>query len=280
MFCSITFFAPPDSAFPKPPHHELKHLTFVDDITESDFDPAELPLVDLLREVDSLDAMDDDDDEKKERRRKIIKYIVGAVLSYHVLPQPLNAAALSQNTTYATNLTLPEGSLDGQALRLRISSAPFSPVLNVNLFSKIVGSEVLTGNGVIHVVSFPILPPPAVFTGQFNAPSFFSISVRQLATHSIHKTHTFWHRHRPFSVLVLRMKSTTFTCLPRMGRRDILSVPGRSLSSLRQTGLSRACPLACASSSSLRSATELSRSCFSTTLCLRMLSTRVSSVFM
>lgn len=143
-------------------------------------DPRET-LGNLIDEFDNiLAAAYYSEDDKEDKRRKIIQRIVGAILSYHVLPTAHDVVELASNTTHATNLTLQDGSLDGNSLRLRIGSTFGRSGLSVNLFSKITGPEVFTSNGVIHLIDTPLLPPPAIFTGQFNAPSIFSVAVSRL----------------------------------------------------------------------------------------------------
>jgi hypothetical protein len=239
-------------------------------------DPSESLLADMLDEVDSLDAWDEDDD-KKERRRKIIKLIVGAVLSYHVIPQPFDAISLGQNSTHATNLTLPEGSLDGEPLRVRVGRAPFSPALSINLFSRVVGPEILTSNGIIHVISLPLLPPPAVFTGQFGVPSVFSIAVSSSpCIPCVFRADKIPIRRLLCSVWV-SLTSWTITTfrLATMRTRARWLVPTQSPSLRHRTVLSNVSRSDSGSSCSRRSVTGLSRSCCSITSCHRMRSTLV-----
>jgi hypothetical protein len=237
-------------------------------------DPAESFMTDMLHEANSLDALDEDED--KERRRKIIKYIVSAVLSYHVIPQPFDVLALAKNSTHGTNLTLPDGSLDGKPLRVRVGRAPFSPALTINLFSRVEGPEIVTSNGIIHAISLPLLPPPAIFTGQFNLPSVFSIAVS--LPDSSERPHQCLYVYRPrrCSVLVLPMRSTSPTVhLTMMTTRVGPWALVQSRSLLRQTTHSSACQPGFASSYSRRSATEPSRSSSSTTSYHRTPFTRV-----
>lgn len=94
-----------------------------------------------LSQVFSPDQIDEDDDKKK----AFFKKIIAAVLAYHTVPAFLPGPKLFANTTYATNLTLPDGSLGGEALRLKVDGHfPFPAA--VNLFSKIV-RPVFTANG-------------------------------------------------------------------------------------------------------------------------------------
>ena len=100
--------------------------------------------------VDSqlLDSSDDDD-EDKERKHRIIKKILTAVLKYHILPDELAAKELAKNTTFATALTLGDGSFNSEPLRLRVEQPPrlFKPTLSLNFYSKVVFADVKTKNG-------------------------------------------------------------------------------------------------------------------------------------
>jgi uncharacterized surface protein with fasciclin (FAS1) repeats len=185
---SITLFALPNSAFPKPPRRRRPHHpSGAEDIEDVFADPSDaedpaaanmdhfLAAVDYFENVSSING---DEDEKRARWRALLKRVVRAVISYHVLPHPHTAQSLAVNTTHATNLTLPEGSLAGDPLRIRVGAARLGPhpPLAVNFFSKL-GAEVHAANGIGHVISFPLLPPQAVFSGLFNFPSGFSIAV-------------------------------------------------------------------------------------------------------
>lgn len=86
----------------------------------------------------------------KEHRREIFKKIVTAVLSYYIIPSSLPISELSRNNTWATRLSLNDGSLDGEALRLRIAPSPGRLIpltLSVNVFSNIIKPNTFTSNG-------------------------------------------------------------------------------------------------------------------------------------
>jgi uncharacterized surface protein with fasciclin (FAS1) repeats len=172
---SITFFALPDSAFPK--HGEKKggchHL---EDPAKALPGSGEELLLTLSESLDELDGDDDgdDDDERKKRWRKIIRKIIGAVITYHVLPQEVDWPGLLVNSTYATNLTLHDGSLDGEPLRIHVGQKLVPPAIVINYLSYVRGPQNLTSNGVIHAVNFPLFPPPSIFPGLFAFPEGFS----------------------------------------------------------------------------------------------------------
>ncbi|KAJ3478455.1 hypothetical protein NLI96_g9737 [Meripilus lineatus] len=184
---SVTFFAVPDWALrppkrpehdhppppgppPGPPGHEE------DDDEESIIsnilaNPDEIERFTMLESL-MLEQSEGDDDHKK----KVIKKIIRAVLSYHILPTALPAAELGKNLTHPTSLKLKDGSLDGQALRIRVAVTPkpFRPVITVNMFAKVVLPDIKAKNGFIHVVNHPIGPPPSAFQILFMVSEVFS----------------------------------------------------------------------------------------------------------
>lgn len=156
---SITFFAPPNSAFPKPRNgHNFTWETLSDGEKELSFDfgldadPAGASFLKLLSMAEGVERGlgTTTDDKEKERRRRFIKHIVGAIVAYHVIPIPLSQGALLDNTTYATNLTIGHGWLDGEPLRVRVAREYFAPTTTVNLFSKILGPPLSATNGESH----------------------------------------------------------------------------------------------------------------------------------
>ncbi|KZP29961.1 FAS1 domain-containing protein [Athelia psychrophila] len=180
---SVTLFALPDSALQFPKHkkggHRHRHgllsaLSAEDPAALLDASQS-LDLADVAAELDAIEsASDDDDDEKKERRRKIIKLIVRAILEYHILPQATDLGALLANTTHATNLTIPDGALDEEALRIRVGATLVPPAVRVNFYSTVVQPNVVAKNGVIHVLDRPLLPPPSIFQTLFLVPKHFA----------------------------------------------------------------------------------------------------------
>jgi uncharacterized surface protein with fasciclin (FAS1) repeats len=168
----ITFFAPSNQAL-RPPHHRKIHHGHISSLALSH--PAAVlsetyDLSEILSEIEELQV---DDDPDKERRKKIIKILVRAILAYHVLPQGLDASQLTRNTTYATNLTIPDGALDKEALRIRVTTSKVFPAIKINLLATVVKSDIGAANGIIHVVNHPLLPPPSIFQELFLIPEFF-----------------------------------------------------------------------------------------------------------
>lgn len=106
-------------------------------------------LDDLLSAADVLEAdySAADDDKHGDRKKKVIKKIVSAVLSYHVVPHPLPLSAILDNTTYATNLTIGHGFLDGEASRIRVANRFLGFGITVNIFSRVIGFPVAATNG-------------------------------------------------------------------------------------------------------------------------------------
>jgi hypothetical protein len=110
----------------------------------------------MVDAFDSTSSVDEDDDRKK-RLHRIIKRIVRAVVAYHVIPKPLSPPELAVNTTYATNLTIGHGFLDGEPLRVRVQPKVFPPgVFNVNILARTIGPELSTANGRFSLIAFPV----------------------------------------------------------------------------------------------------------------------------
>ncbi|EKM55776.1 uncharacterized protein PHACADRAFT_256644 [Phanerochaete carnosa HHB-10118-sp] len=187
---SLTFFAIPDRALKQPKHRHGKHKhqknTEFDEIgVEAFFSGAitaeaadELELFAALEGFvnDQLLEIDEDDDEDKERKKKVIKKIITAVLKYHILPGEFVAHDLAKNLTHPTALTLSDGSFHGEPLRLRVEQPPrlVKPTLTLNFYSKVVYADVKTKNGLVHVLTHPLFPPPSTFTTLFAFSDVFS----------------------------------------------------------------------------------------------------------
>ncbi|KAI9056677.1 hypothetical protein FKP32DRAFT_1607820 [Trametes sanguinea] len=166
----LTFFALPNWYFPHPPHH---HHPKKDAQTCGDSDDDVLGILSAAEGIVDL-GNDKSDKDKKE----IIKAILKAVFTYETLRVAYNSSQLASNVTYPTALTLPDGSLDGEPLRVRIGTHPtlfpnFQGV-NVNVISHIIQPNVKTANGFIHVVNKPVIPPPSIFQLGFFFPEGFS----------------------------------------------------------------------------------------------------------
>ncbi|KAF8810710.1 FAS1 domain-containing protein [Phlegmacium glaucopus] len=173
---NLSFFAPPDSALP---HHKddlaPNGLPPVFETYETSYLPGPTDLAEALRMLDNLEksksATNGPDDEK---RKKILKVILGAILEYHIIPTAAyDIITLGHNSTYPTNLVVP-GVLDSQPQRLRVEQTIIPPRTSINLYAKIIKPNVKASNGIIHVVDYPLLPPPSIFQGLYMAPHFFS----------------------------------------------------------------------------------------------------------
>ncbi|KAF9228607.1 FAS1 domain-containing protein [Gyrodon lividus] len=169
---SVTFFAVPNSALP----HPRKPRDGDDDnlIPPRGGDPRDIAheLGGLVLQAEELDSESDSRD--KEKRKETIGRIVRGILAYHILPEKYEAADLVQNSTYATNLTLKDGSMDYQPLRLSVSRASVPPRLRINTFVEVTKKDIEAKNGVIHQINHPLLPPPSVFQETFLVPEVFS----------------------------------------------------------------------------------------------------------
>jgi uncharacterized surface protein with fasciclin (FAS1) repeats len=175
---SLTFFAVPDWVIERHEHHHHHHdfaskkPSFAD--VPTDFQNKDLydftDLTQVIVSVENLERAEDSDD--KEERKKFLRRLVRAILLYHVLPDELDSYELRKNITFATQLALPDGSLDGKPMRIRTSHGFHD--LNVNFFSKVISEDHKTSNGIIHTIDHPLLPPPTIFQELFITPHFFS----------------------------------------------------------------------------------------------------------
>ncbi|KAL5490114.1 hypothetical protein ACEPAI_4947 [Sanghuangporus weigelae] len=160
---NLTFFAVPNSAIPKrPPHRGHTHLSFLyqQSPTLGDIISAFEP---FIGDEGIYSGYADDDRVKK---------IITAVLSYHIIPQQLDLAALTKNTTYPTRLSHVFGALNDEAIRIRVSAG--LPFARVNFYSQVIKPDIGTSNGFIHVVNRPLAPPLAVFQSIFLLQQGFS----------------------------------------------------------------------------------------------------------
>ncbi|KAL5532950.1 hypothetical protein ACEPAF_4724 [Sanghuangporus sanghuang] len=160
---NLTFFAVPNSAIPKrPPHRGHTHLSFLTEQspTLGDIISAFEPFIG----DEGIYSGNADDDR--------VKKFITAVLSYHIIPQQLNLAALTKNTTYPTRLSHVFGALNDEAIRIRFSQG--LPFARVNFYSQVIKPDIGTSNGFIHVVNRPLAPPLAVFQTIFLLQQGFS----------------------------------------------------------------------------------------------------------
>ncbi|KAK7693118.1 hypothetical protein QCA50_002684 [Cerrena zonata] len=176
--CSVTFFAVPNKALEPPKHHGPPH----EDLEwNALYERASNPQSDLLQDIPLLESFVDvhqlDKDHSDDKKKEIFKKIATTLLSYHILPEYLTVDDLSKNTTFATSLTINDGSLDGHAQRIRVASFPKffqPPTVLINLLSKVIVPDVKAQNGIVHVVNSPVFPPASAFQSLFFIPDLFS----------------------------------------------------------------------------------------------------------
>lgn len=190
FYSRITFFAPNNKALHLPHHRKPRHGL----ISLALSDPAAIPsdiyssfdLSEIFSEIEEFEAslVDDENDPDKERRKKFIRILVRAILAYHILPQGLDAPQLARNTTYATNLTVPDGALDKEPLRIRVASSKLFPVIKINVLATVIKPDIGAKNGIIHVINHPLLPPPSIFQELFLFPPYFGGVVSLTIIHS------------------------------------------------------------------------------------------------
>lgn len=102
-------------------------------------------LGDLVRRAEELEEEPDSRD--KEKRKEALANIIQKIAAYHILPESYETADLIQNSTYATNLTLNDGSMDRKPLRLSILSTSIPPRLRINIFVKVTKRDIKAKNG-------------------------------------------------------------------------------------------------------------------------------------
>ncbi|PIL23718.1 hypothetical protein GSI_13468 [Ganoderma sinense ZZ0214-1] len=163
---SITFFALPDFGFPKPPHRPDSDEDFE---FEDPFQMREGSVGDMLATAEGyLNSVRKPDE-------GMIKAFLKYVLLYNILPENTPLQELGKNNSFATALKLPDGSLDGEPLRVRLqTNLGLDPRPSVNFISKVLVPDIPVKNGLIHVVNKPVLPPPSIFQIGFLLQNAFS----------------------------------------------------------------------------------------------------------
>jgi uncharacterized surface protein with fasciclin (FAS1) repeats len=179
----ITFFAVNNAGLTPPKHDDGDHDGDHDDVVPSlEFISQSLDEQPwLLEDNDNYFAgrggkdKDGDKDKDKKRRKRIFKKIAHAVLKYHILPQAHDAQSLAQNSTMATALKPHDGSADGLARRIHIEKQVVPPALTINFYSRVKSSSA-AGNGQLHELEHPLLPPGSIFDEMFVASKWLSTS--------------------------------------------------------------------------------------------------------
>lgn len=181
-FYSVTFFALPNSAFPKRPKGkkpEKRSESIMDMYNPLGWQMQSLATAEVLVEnVDNLmervaEMLPGEGDHRKDFEKGVT-----AILLYHTLPEQLSPVQLSLNSTFATSLTNVSGALDGEAQRIRVGKTPLPIGLSINLYSRITHGLFTTTNGAIYTISKPLVPFPPAFDSAFLLQKHFSIFVR------------------------------------------------------------------------------------------------------
>ncbi len=183
FFVSVTFFALPNSGFPKRRPKEKE--TGKRDVHLFDFyNPMGWQLQNLATSEMLVENFDDIMKRMEEiapgrgDHRKGFEDAVTAILLYHVLPEKLSPVQLSANTTFATALSNVSGALDGEALRIRVGKTLLPIGLSINLYSRITRGGFTTTNGAVYTITKPLLPFPPAFDTVFLFQKQFSVFVR------------------------------------------------------------------------------------------------------
>ncbi|KAE9377654.1 Fasciclin-domain-containing protein [Stipitochalara longipes BDJ] len=98
------------------------------------------------------------------------KELVHKVLSYHISPLQYDAYSVFFARTIAT--TLNEEALGGYPQRIRVGFGLGG--LRLNFENKIIATDILGSNGIIHIIGSLLLPPPPVSTLISHSPIEFS----------------------------------------------------------------------------------------------------------
>ncbi|KAH7889862.1 FAS1 domain-containing protein [Phlebopus sp. FC_14] len=168
---NITFFAVPNSAL-KRPHKPRKDDERPAPSSMGDSRDIAHDLTHLVLQAEELDLQPDSPD--KEHRKEALGRILRGILAYHILPKWHDSFSLIENSTFATNLTLKDGSMDYEPLRLSVQSTTVPPRLRINTFVEVTKRDIEAKNGIIHQISHPLLPPPSIFQEAFLVPEVFS----------------------------------------------------------------------------------------------------------
>lgn len=129
---------------------ELEWAT-VDALSDGDL----LSLLEFADFGQVLDLLEDDEGhlpDDPEKRKKILKFILHAILSYHIIPKDYDIFGLGLNNTFPTKLVFPHA-FDGQPLRLKIQQTLIPHVTTINLYARVIQSTSAT-NGENSFITF------------------------------------------------------------------------------------------------------------------------------
>ncbi|KAF9052740.1 Fasciclin domain-containing protein [Panaeolus papilionaceus] len=179
----VTLFAPPDSVLRRPepkatsqgdydiftPFQSLESALSSEHVANLvylshmlDLEPSKFP-----------DEYCDHAGDKEECRKKL-RFILRALLGYHLIPTgAYTVHDLGLNLTFPTNLTI-DGAFDSRPERIRVQQSIIPPRTSINFYSRIKEQDLQASNGIIHVVDHPLIPPPSVFQLLYFMPHYFS----------------------------------------------------------------------------------------------------------
>ncbi|KAJ5245243.1 hypothetical protein N7489_005339 [Penicillium chrysogenum] len=103
---------------------------------------------------------------------------MSSLLRYHILPDRLSIQHIASHGTLATKLT--ERALESN-LPQRIVVREHHDGVMLNRRSRVVGADMKTKNGIIHIITSPLHPPPETRTMLHQAPADFSTFTLALA---------------------------------------------------------------------------------------------------
>ncbi|KAG9318311.1 hypothetical protein JVU11DRAFT_396 [Chiua virens] len=132
----------PDSRLPharKPHHGDHTRDESLSRFLADDLPDVTQDIGDILRRADELENEPNSRD--KDKHKEALAHIIDQIVAYHILPESYEAADLIQNSTYATNLTLADGSTDYKPLRMSVPSTSIPPHFNLRINMFVEGDE-------------------------------------------------------------------------------------------------------------------------------------------
>lgn len=150
---------------PPPPHHD-EIMSLENAFSEA----APHPFHSRAFSPEHLAKLASGDDDDHERKKEMFKKLIAIVARYHVIPEDAaDPHELADRATLPTLLT---------DERVRVSPAlrgfPIPhPSLTFNVYAEKRGPTILAKNGVIHLISAPLLPPFTPLNQAFLTPQYF-----------------------------------------------------------------------------------------------------------
>ncbi|KLO06763.1 hypothetical protein SCHPADRAFT_1002149 [Schizopora paradoxa] len=220
---SVTFFALPNSAFPKRPPKGKKpeaRSTGIMDLYN--------PLGWQMQQLETAEILVDEMDDILQRAAELIpghdvreqfEKAITAILLYHTLPEELSPVQLALNSTFATSLKSVHGALGDEAQRIRVGKSLTPIGLSINLYSKVTRGLFTLTNGAVYTISKPLVPLPPAFDSVFLFQSHFSILTSALQHAGVDGLLKFSFRHPENTTAVTTVFAPTNAAFERLPPR-------------------------------------------------------------